>query len=122
MTKCLFPYGPVGRPGEGGPSTGNVDNSLKEGSGYRASLSFYGNSVRGTWRGGSYFARGPERYERKALGTGISLYGGSVGHTGEGSSTRDFEIRLKGTLEVERLYLWELCEGNLEGGFLCWGP
>jgi len=23
---------------------------------------------------------------------------------------------------VERLSLWELCEGNLEGGLLCWGP
>jgi hypothetical protein len=24
-------------------------------------------------------------------------------------------------LETERLFLWELCEGNLEGGLLCWG-
>ena len=28
----------------------------------------------------------------KALGTGVSLHGGSVGQTGVGSSTRDFEI------------------------------
>jgi hypothetical protein len=32
-----------------------------------------------------------------------------------GSSTGDFEIRLKGVLEVECLPLWELCEGNPEG-------
>jgi hypothetical protein len=31
---CVSPYGPVGGPGEGGPSTENVENSLKEGSGY----------------------------------------------------------------------------------------
>jgi hypothetical protein len=23
---------------------------------------------------------------------------------------------------MEHLFLWELCEGNLEGGLLCWGP
>ena len=28
----------------------------------------------------------------------------------------DFEIRLKGSLEVECVSMWELCEGNLEGG------
>jgi hypothetical protein len=39
-----------------------------------------------------------------------------------GSSTGDFEIWLKGTLEMEGLSLWELCEGNLEGGLSCWGP
>jgi hypothetical protein len=22
---------------------------------------------------------------------------------------------------MERLFLWELCEGNLEGGLICWG-
>jgi len=31
-----------------------------------------------------------------------------------GSSTGDFERWLNGALEVERLSLWELCEGNLE--------
>jgi hypothetical protein len=61
-----------------------------------------GNFVRGIWRGGS-FARGPEVYERKALRTGISLYGGPVGQPGVGSPTRDFEIWLKGSLEVECL-------------------
>jgi hypothetical protein len=29
---------------------------------------------------------------------------------------------LKGALGVERLTLWELCEGNLEWGLLCWEP
>ena len=42
------------------------------------------------------FARGPEGYKRKDLGMGIPLYGGSVGQTGVGSSTGDFEIWLKG--------------------------
>ena len=37
------------------------------------------------------FARGPVGYERKALGMGISLHGGSVGQPEVGSSTRDFE-------------------------------
>jgi hypothetical protein len=67
----------------------------------------------GNLEGGS-FAGGPECYERKALGTGISLHGGSVGQPGVGSSTGDFEIWLKGALEGECLYL--------EGRLPCWGP
>jgi len=55
--------------------------------------------VRGTWRGGS-FAGDPVGYEWKALETGISLHGGSVGQPGMGSSTGDFERWLKGALEV----------------------
>jgi len=46
--------------------------------------------VRGTWRRGS-FAKSPEGYERKAVGMGISLHGGSVGQPGVGLSTRHFE-------------------------------
>ena len=61
-------------------------------------------------------------YERKTLEMGISLHGSSVGQPGVGSSTGEFERRLKGALEVGRLPLWELCEGNLEGGLPCWGP
>jgi hypothetical protein len=68
---------------------------------------------------GGSFAKGPEGYERKALGMGISLHGGSGGQPGVGSSTRDFEIWLKGALEVEGLSLWELWEGNLEGALSC---
>ena len=84
------------------------------------SLSLSGSSLRGTWRAGS-FTKGPEGYERKALGMGISLHGGSFGQPGVGSATGDFEIWLKGALEVECLSLWELCEGNLEGGLPSWG-
>ena len=51
--------------------------------------------------GGGSFARGPEVYERRALGMCICLYGGSVGQPGVGSSTGDFEMWLKGALEVE---------------------
>ena len=61
-------------------------------------------------------------YERKALGMGISLDGGSVGQPGVGSSTGDFERWMKGALEVGHLSLWKLCEGNLEGGLPCWVP
>jgi hypothetical protein len=92
---------------------------MKGGSGNGASLPM------GAWLGkpgGRTFTKGPKGYERKALGMGISLQGGSVGQTGVGSFTRDLEIWLKGALEVECLSLWELCEGNLEGGLPCWGP
>jgi len=60
-------------------------------------------------------------YERKSLETGISLHGGSVGQSGVGSSTGDFERCLKVALELQYLSLWELCEGNLVGGLPCWG-
>jgi hypothetical protein len=72
--------------------------------------------------GGGSFAGDSVGYERKALQTGISLHRDSVGQPGVGSYTGDFEIWLKGALEVGRLSLWELCEGNLEGGLPCWVP
>jgi len=72
--------------------------------------------------GGGSFAGDHVGYERKALETGISLHGGSVGQPGVCSSTGDFERWLKAALEVEHLSLWELCEWNLEGGLPCWGP
>ena len=72
--------------------------------------------------GGGSFARSPEGYVRKALGMGISLHGGLVGQPGVSSATKDFEIWLKGTLDVECLALWELCKGNLEGGLPCRRP
>jgi len=62
-------------------------------------------------------------YEREALGTGISLHGGSAGQPVVGSSTRDFERWVKGALGGGlSLSLWKLCEGNPEGGLPCWGP
>ena len=70
-------------------------------------ISLYGSSVRETWRGGSC-AGDPVGYERKALGTGISLHGGSGGKPGMGSSTGDFERWLKGALEVGRLSIGAL--------------
>jgi len=60
--------------------------------------------------------------ERKALETGIFLHGSPAGQPGVGSSTGDFERWLKRAPEVERPFLWELCEGNQEGGLPCWGP
>jgi hypothetical protein len=52
----------------------------------RRGISLYGNSVRGTCRGGS-FVGDLKRYERRALGMGISLCVGSVGQPGVDSST-----------------------------------
>jgi hypothetical protein len=75
----------------------------------------------GNMEGGSFFGVS-EGYERKALGMGVSPHGGSAGQPGVCSSTRDFEVWLKGALGLERLSLWELCEGNPEGGLPCWGP
>jgi hypothetical protein len=55
---------------------------------------------------GGSFVRGPEGYERKALGMSIFPYGGSVGQPGVGLSTGDFERWLKVVLEVECLSLY----------------
>jgi hypothetical protein len=62
------------------------------------------------------------RYVKKALETDISLHRDPVGKTRRG-------IVVPGTLkdrwralEKERLSLWKLYEGNLEGGFLYKGP
>ena len=44
-------------------------------------------------------------YERKALETGISLHGGSVGQPGVSSSTGAFERWMKGALGMERFSL-----------------
>jgi hypothetical protein len=84
-------------------------------------IPLYGSSFRESGGEGSFYGA-PESYERKALGMSISSHGGSAGQPGVGSSTGDFEIWLKGALGVERLSLWELCEGNLEGGLPCCGP
>ena len=61
----------------GSSFTGDPEGCVLEGSGDEASLSM--GAVRGTWRGGS-FATDPEGYKRKALGTGISLYGAQFGN------------------------------------------
>ena len=55
-------------------------------------------------------AKGPESYKRKALTMGISLHGGSVGQSGMGPSTRDFDIWLKGALRVEFLSMGAMCK------------
>jgi len=53
---------------------------------------------------------------------GVFLHGGSVGQTGVGSSTVDFERWLIWLWRWSISPLWELNEGNLEGGLPCWGP
>ena len=56
-------------------------------------------------------------YERKALGTGISLHGVSAGQTGVGPSTRDIERWLKVALEV-RLFYGSFVKGTWREGSL----
>jgi hypothetical protein len=53
---------------------------------------------------------------------GISPHGGSVGQPGEGASTGDFGIWLKGALRVEWLSLWELVKGTWREGSLAGDP
>jgi hypothetical protein len=81
-------------------------------------LALCGSSVKGTWRGGS-FVGGPEGYERKALGIGISLHGGSAVQLWVGWSTGDFEVWLKRALGLE-------CGSSVKGiwreGFLAGDP
>ena len=60
---------------------------------------------------------------KKVLGRVSLLIGAPLGDLGRG-------VRLPGTLKfscrralaMEHLTLWELYEGNLEGGLPCWGP
>jgi hypothetical protein len=51
-----------------------------------------------------------------------SLMGAQLGNPEWARLSGDFERWLKVALEVGCFSLWELCEGNLEGGLLCWGP
>ena len=70
-------------------SPGTLRDSLKGGSGNGASLSLYGCSVKGTWRGGS-FAGDPEAYV-EVSGDGHLSLGTPLGNLEGGSSTGDFE-------------------------------
>ena len=74
-------------------------------------VSLHGSSVVGIWRGGGSFYTGPEGYERNVL----RMHRGSVGQTLVSPSTGDFEIWLKGALEVVSLSvgdLWREPEGR----------
>jgi hypothetical protein len=72
-------------------------------------MCFYQNL---TWRG-DFITGNPGRYAEKALEIGISFYKGSVGEAERELIYRDSERWMKGDLEVERLFLRELCEENL---------
>jgi hypothetical protein len=55
--------------------------------------------VKGNWSGGS-LAGDPEGYVEKALETGISSHRGpTLGNLGEGSSTVDFEMDERGSVD-----------------------
>ena len=77
----------------------------------RWGASLYGSSVRETWRG--VLVGDPEGYERRALGTGSSLYGGSAGATCGWAHLLGLKDMAEGALEMVCLSPWELCEGNL---------
>ena len=69
--------------------------------------------MKGTWREG-FLAGDPEGYAEKALETGISFHRGPVfwvGNLEEGSSTGDFERRMKGALGMGLLCLLRLRRG-----------
>ena len=72
--------------------------------------------------GGASLLRALKAMKGRLWGWASLFMGGSVGQPGVGSSTGDFEMWLKGALEVWSLSLWELCEGKLEGGLPCRGP
>jgi len=69
------------------------------------SISFYGSSVRGSWRGGGCFAGDTEGYKRKLWRRASLSIGGPLGNLEGRSSTRHFERWMKGALEVECLSL-----------------
>jgi hypothetical protein len=102
-TRVSFRRAPLGDLGVGGLSIGSVENMLKEGSGYGASLCM-GALLRDPGVG----APSLDGYGRNAVGTGSCPYGGSVGQRGVGSSTRNFERWLKGTLGVGHLVVGAL--------------
>jgi len=86
--------GSVGQPGVGS-STEDFEIWLK-GALEVWSLSLCGSSVKVTWKEG-FLAGDHEGYVEKALEMGISFHRGPhLGNLEEGSSTGDFEIRMKG--------------------------
>jgi hypothetical protein len=62
----LFMEAPLGNL-ERGVFTRNSERQMKDGSGNGASLSLYGSSVRGTWRGAPLLG-GPEGYVKEGSG------------------------------------------------------
>ena len=101
--------GSVGQPGVGS-STGDFERRMK--GLWRCGVSLCGSSVKGTWREG-FLAGDPEGYVEKALETGISFHRGTVlgRNLEEGSSTGDFERRMKGALGMGLLSLMRLRGG-----------
>ena len=79
--------------------------------------------MKGTWREG-YLAREPEGYAEKVLEMDISFHRGAVflGNLEEGSSTEDFERRMKGALGMGLLSLIRLRGGPQGRGLYRWGP
>jgi len=88
---------------------------------WKRCVSLYGSSVRGTWRGGGSFSKGPKVYERKALGWASLFMGALLGNMEWAHLPGTLRCGWRGLWRWS-LSLWELCEGNLEGGLPCWGP
>ena len=64
--------------------------------------------------GGGLLVGEPEGYERRALGTGTSIWRLCWGNLGW-AHLLGLQDMAEGSLEMECLSPWELCEGNLEG-------
>jgi len=109
------PLGDLG----GGPCIGNFERWMKGALGM-GHLSLKRLTAEGLEEGFLYWV--PWVMKGRLWGWASLFIGGSGGQTGVGSSTGDFERWLKVTLEVGHFSLWELCEGNLEGGLPCWIP
>jgi len=87
---------------------------------WKQNISLYGTSARGTWREGS-FTGDPERYVNESSGNAyLSLQTPRWGTWWEGSFTGEFERPERALCSQRVLSLWQLCEGNLEGGLLYW--
>jgi len=81
----------------------------------------YGSYIRGPWRGAPLL--GTLWVMKGRLWGQASLFmGAQLGNREWAHLPGTLERWLKGALEVEHLSLWELCEGNLEGGLPCSGP
>jgi hypothetical protein len=106
---------PLGELGRGGPSTGNFGNLLKEGSGYAASLTM--GALLGEPGRGAHLLVALKVMKGRLWGW-ASLF---MGHLEWAHLPGTLKYGWKGLWRWS-VSLWELCEGNLEGGLRCWEP
>ena len=112
-------WGPIGGTGEGGPSTRNFENLLKEGFGYEASLSM--GALLGEPGGGVPLLGALKVMKGRLWGWASLLMGVQLGNLEWAHLPETLRYGGKGLWRWS-VSLSELCEGNLEGGLPCWGP